>query len=144
MTAMCAKGVFNKEVSKDGENDDLEDDASYHEVGANIQHAGAIICSGGNSATSALKNEREYVTGDEDVRVPGGTEARPGLAEADDDMFECEVDAGRNEGRRDDEAANLDLKTELVKGIVPKHDATNVADELTQAAETQGDLVRYD
>ena len=42
-------------------------------------------------------------------------------------MFEGEVDAGGEEGRGDDEAADLDIEASLVPGITVEQNSANVS-----------------
>lgn len=56
-------------------------------------------------------------------------------------MFEGKVDACADEGRGDDQAADLDLETKGAEGIVVEHNTAYVADRFAQAAEAEGDLL---
>jgi hypothetical protein len=140
-TAVGADGVLDEKDTKASKNDDLEDDSSNHEVGADILHVGSVVGGRSNTTTSSLKDKREDITRDEDISVPGRSKARPGFAEGNDDVLEGQVDTGGNEGRRDDQAADLDLEAELVEGVVPEHYTTDVSDELAETAQCESNHV---
>lgn len=87
-----------------------------------------------------MENKRQDITCDEDAGVPDRRQTRPRLAEVDDDVFECKVYSGGDEGGRDNQAANLHLKTRLVEGVVVHDKTTSVADYLAQAAQAESNL----
>ena len=55
-------------------------------------------------------------------------------------MLQCEIDAGGDQGGRDDEADDLRLEAVLAVWVVVHDDATDVTDELAKAAETESNL----
>lgn len=138
--AVGADCVLDEEVAKEGEDDNLEDDTGNHEVRTDVLQAGSIVGRGCNTTTRSLEDEREDVTSDEDVCVPGWAEAGPRLAEGEGDVLESEVDTGGDEGRRDDETADLDLEAKFIEGVLPQQDASDVADGFAQAAKRERDL----
>lgn len=71
--SVCAKCVFGEEVAEEGEGDDLENNTSNHQISANILKIRSRVCSGCETTTCALKNEREQIASDEDARVPNGS-----------------------------------------------------------------------
>ena len=88
-----------------------------------------------------LEHERKDIAGNEDSRVPGGwTKSRPRFAEAQYNVLKSKVYASGDESRRNDQAADLDLETNVVVGVVVQHDAADVANELTQTTESKANL----
>jgi hypothetical protein len=57
-------------------------------------------------------------------------------------VLQSKVYASGDEGRRNDQTADLDLETNTVIGIVVQHDAANVAYELAQTTESKRYLER--
>jgi hypothetical protein len=136
-----AEHVLDEKVAEESEDNDLEDDSGNHQVCADVLQAGTGVCGRREATAGALEDEREEIAGDEDACVPDGLEARPRLAEADDDVLEREVDTGGDKGGRDDEAADLDGEGVLIEDVVVHHDAAAIADGFTDATKAHCDLL---
>lgn len=54
-------------------------------------------------------------------------------------MLKRQINSGRQEGRRDDEAADLRVEARAGPGVTMQDDTPHVADGLTEAAEAHGD-----
>lgn len=102
-------------------------DAGHHEVVSRFLHGVAVFGGCSEGTADSLENEGEDVAGDENPCVHAGLDAGEFGADFEDDMFEGEVDAGGDEGGGDDQAADLDLETIGIPGVVVEHDATDIA-----------------
>ena len=65
-----------------------------------------------------MEDKGEEITHDEDPSVPFCS--YPGVVAADsqDEVLECEIDAGGEERGSDDETADLDIEAYVVPGVV--------------------------
>ena len=106
--AVGSDDVFDKEVGKEDENDDLEDDTCDHEIGADVSHLRARVGRSCRTTACTLESEGDNIAGNEDVGVPSWAQPGPLLTEADNDVLQREVDPGCDEGGRDDQTADLD------------------------------------
>lgn len=82
---------------------------------------------GGDAAADGLHDEAGQVGGEEDARVPHGPDAREGRVERQGDVLEGQVDGGADEGRGDDDAADLHLEGVLVPGVLVHEGAADVS-----------------
>ena len=80
----------------------------------------------GDASTGALEDQRQEIAADEDPGVPFGGDAREVGPEGEDHVLEGEVDAGGEEGRGDDEAADLDVEAVTVPRIIVQHYTANI------------------
>lgn len=88
----------------------MPDDTSHHEVIACVLKRGSIVGSRCDTTSSALEDEGEQVAQDEDPGVPSCLQAGELVTNFEDNVFEGQVDAGSDESRADDQAANLYLE----------------------------------
>jgi hypothetical protein len=139
--AICAQSVLGKEVAKEDQDNNLEDDTRNHHVCASVLEAGPRVCRGCKTTTCALEYEREDIASDEDACVPDGLKATPSLAKADDNVLESEVDTGGYESGRNDEAADLHGEAAVIERVVVEHDTATVADCFANATKAERNLL---
>lgn len=132
-------GVEGDEEAEDEQRDDLPDDTRDHHVVARVEQGGIVLAGGGDAASGPLHDEREQVTEDEDPGVEARAEDAVLRPQFNDDVLQRQIDAGGDEGRGDDEAADLGLEAVAGPGVGVHHDAADVADGLGQGAESEGD-----
>lgn len=82
---------------------------------------------GCDAATDGLDDEAGQVSREEDARVPFRLNARQARAEVECDVLESEVDGDADEGRGEDDGADLQLEGALVPGVRVEEDAADVA-----------------
>ena len=140
--AVDAGGVQRGEDPEDEEGDDLPDDTCNHHVVAGGGEAGVVVRGGGDPTARALEDERQDVGEDENPGVEARLEDAELRAEFDDDVFESQVDACGDEGRGDDQAADLDFEAVGGPGVVVEDDAADVAEGFGEGADGEGDQVR--
>jgi hypothetical protein len=59
-----------------------------------------------------LKHQRYKIAGDEDPGVVSSLNFASFLSERENEVFQCEIDACRDEGGREDEARDFDFEAE--------------------------------
>lgn len=89
--------------------DNLPNDPSHHDIAANITGFGCLSCRC-KATASALKNQRDDIAGDKDVRIPLRPQCRVFLAQNIHSMLQCQVYGSRPERRCQCQSANLRLK----------------------------------
>lgn len=123
-----AQQVVGAEDAKDGQHDDLQHDAGNDGAVPVPQELLVILAGGGSDAAAdALDDEARQVGGEEDARVPAGREAGQRGREVEGDVLEGEVDGDADEGRGEDDGADLELEGAAVPGVGVEQDAANVA-----------------
>lgn len=85
------------------------------------------LSGGVDTAADALEDETEDVEGDEEPCVEAGIETGEVRAYSEGDVLEGEVDAGADEGGRQDQADDLDLEAVGRPRVVVQDDAADIA-----------------
>lgn len=97
--------------------------------------------SGGDASPDGLEDEAREVSGEEDDGVPRGPEPGQGRVEGQADVLEREVDGDADEGRAQDDGADLQLEGPRVPGVAVHQRAADVAGGLEQEAARQAGAV---
>lgn len=123
--------VVGAEDAKDDEHDDLQGHAGDDGAVAALLQLGVGLAAGrGDAAANGLDDEAAQVGGQEDEGVPARADARHGRVEVDGDVLERQVDGDADEGGREDDGADLQLKRAVVPRVGVQLDAANVACEV--------------
>ena len=123
-----AQEVVSAEAAKDGEDEDLEDDAGDDGAVARLREGGPAAAGGGrDAAPDGLDDEARQVGGQKDARVPRRRQARQGRVEVQRDVLEGEVDGDADEGWGEDDGADLELEGALVPRVLVQQDPADVA-----------------
>lgn len=126
--ASHAQEIVEAEGAKDGQHGDLQRDAGNDGLVARLLQLGVVVAGGGgDAAADGLHDEARDVGGQEEARVPDGGQARETRVEGEGNVLEREVDADADEGRAEDDGADLQLKRAIVPRIRGEQDATDVA-----------------
>lgn len=119
---VCGQGA------KDGKDEDLQDDAGDDGAVATLEQLGVRVAGGGgDAAPDGLDDEAREVGGQEEARVPMRRDAREPRVEVQRGVLERQVDGHADEGGREDDGADLQLKGGLVPRVVVEEDAPDVA-----------------
>lgn len=108
---MGAQIVVGDQSAEDDERGYLPNNTGHHEIVADLLHVAAAVGSGCDATTRSLKDQGEEIAQNEDPGVQAGLEARERGACFENDVLKGDVDASGDEGRGDDETADLDVKT---------------------------------
>ncbi len=120
--------VVGAHEAKQGEDNDLESDACDDGlVPRALELAVLVARGGGDAAADGLDDEAGQVGGEKDARVPGGRDAGEVRREVQGDVLESEVDGDADEGRGENDGANLQLEGAVIPGVVVEEDAADVA-----------------
>lgn len=120
--------VVGGQGAKDGEDEDLQDDAGDDGAVAVLEQLGVRVAGGGgDAAPDGLDDEAREVGGQEEARVPARRDAREPRVEVQRGVLERQVDGHADEGGREDDGADLQLKGGLVPRVVVEEDAPDVA-----------------
>lgn len=135
-----ADKVVADEDCKDKQGEHLPHDTSHHQVISEIL-VGLGVRRRSDTSAGSLEHERQQIAADEDPGVPFCADARGLGAEGEDHVFEGEVDAGGEEGRGDDEAADLDVEADAIIGVAVEHYSADVAWAWSVGVGETGELV---
>ena len=117
--------------SKDAEaqkNDDLEGYTGDDGAITVSSELGLVVASGsGDTSTDSLDDNAGDVGGEEQAGVPNRRDARERWVEGERDMLQGQVDGDADEGRGEDNGADLQLKGTVCPGVAVEEGATNVA-----------------
>lgn len=116
-----------RQQSKPGEDRHLQNNARDDDIVPYPQSLRVRLRGGVDAAADALQDEAEDVEGDEDPGVQAGLQAGQPGADGQGDVLEGEVDAGADEGGRQDEADDLDLEAVQGPRVAVQQEAADVA-----------------
>ena len=88
----------------------LPNNPGHHDIAANITGFGCLSCCCCKATAGALKNQRNDIAGDKDVRIPLRPQCRVFLAQNIHPMLQRQVYGSRPEGGCQCQSANLRLK----------------------------------
>ena len=116
-------------------------DTRHHEIVTRVLEAGSRIGGRGGTSTGTLQDEGKQIARDEDPGIEAGFDAREFRADFQDAVLEREINPRGEEGRRDDDAADLDFEPVARPRVAVQHDAPHVAQAFGRAAEEERDEV---
>ena len=140
VVAVTADGdeIVAGQTCENDERGDLKGQTGNHDVDAIIQKT---LCGrhSGQSTPSALQEDADDITSNEDPSIQLRTQTRVAGPKSETKMLEQEIDAGVHEGRGEGEQNHRQLESEVAEGIIVQHDTGDVADAFEGAAEGEDD-----
>lgn len=120
--------VVGAEHAKGAKKSSLESNAGDDDVVARVEELGRVAARrSGQSTTDSLQDQTRDVGRDEDERVEPRLDAGDLRVDRQDNMLEREIDGDADEGRAEDDGADLRLECLLVERVVVKLRSGNVA-----------------